>query len=78
MAKLTSAARKKLPTKVFGLPEKRAYPINDASHARNALSRAAANATPAQQKTIKAKVHAMFPSIGMDPSKTCGLSSMCA
>ena len=40
MAKLTTAARKKEPTKEFGLPEQHKYPMPDASHARNAKARA--------------------------------------
>jgi hypothetical protein len=40
MAKLTTSKRKKEPTKDFGLPEKRKYPMPDASHARNAKARA--------------------------------------
>jgi hypothetical protein len=40
MAKLTSAKKKTEPTKEFGLPEQRKYPIPDASHARNAKARA--------------------------------------
>lgn len=40
MAKLTTAARKKIPTSKFALPERR-FPIHDPSHARNALARAA-------------------------------------
>jgi hypothetical protein len=36
MAKLTAAARKKIPTKSFAGPE-RSYPIQDRSHAANAL-----------------------------------------
>jgi hypothetical protein len=40
MAKLSSAARKKIPGKEFGLPGKRAYPMPDRSHAENALARA--------------------------------------
>jgi hypothetical protein len=40
MAPLTTAARKKLPTKVFGLPSKRAYPMENAEHAANAKARA--------------------------------------
>ena len=63
MAKLTSAGRAALPTKTFALPGQRKYPIPDASHARNALSRASANATPEQQKTIKAAVKRKFPGI---------------
>jgi hypothetical protein len=72
MAKLTTSRRKSLPSSSFALPSKGAgpsgkgagsYPIPDASHARNALSRAAANASPAQQATIKRKVKSKFPNI---------------
>jgi hypothetical protein len=41
MAKLTTSKRKKEPTKEFGLPKQRKYPMPDASHARNAKARAA-------------------------------------
>lgn len=40
MVKLTTAARKKIPTGKFGLPEKRAYPVQDKAHAINAKARA--------------------------------------
>ena len=40
MAKLTTATKKKEPDNEFGLPEKRKYPMPDASHARNAKARA--------------------------------------
>jgi len=40
MAKLTAAKRKKIPKSEFGLPGKRAYPVEDKAHARNALARA--------------------------------------
>jgi len=40
MAKLSSARRKKLPKKDFGLPGERKYPMNDRSHAANAKARA--------------------------------------
>ena len=36
MAHLTSKERKKLPSKDFGEPKKRAFPMEDKSHARNA------------------------------------------
>ena len=39
MTKLTTAARKKIPSKEFGLPGKRAYPLNDRAHAANAKAR---------------------------------------
>jgi hypothetical protein len=40
MAKLTSAARKQVPSKEFGLPGQRKYPMPDKSHAGNAKARA--------------------------------------
>ena len=40
MAKLTTKARKKVPAKDFGEPEKHAYPIPDKAHAANAKARA--------------------------------------
>ena len=40
MAKLKTGTRKKLPAKAFAEPDKRAYPIEDKPHARNAKARA--------------------------------------
>jgi hypothetical protein len=40
MPKLTTAARKKEPSKEFGLPEQHKYPMPDARHAQNAKARA--------------------------------------
>ena len=40
MAKLDAKARNKLPGGKFAEPEKRAYPIEDKAHARNAKARA--------------------------------------
>lgn len=68
MAKLTTAQRKKLPAKSFAIPAKKpdsgSYPIPDASHARNALSRVSANGTPAEKAAVRKKVAAKFPNIG--------------
>jgi hypothetical protein len=73
MAKLSSSQRNKMPSSSFALPGKGAgksgkgsgsYPINDASHARNALSRVAANGTPSEKAQVRAKVKAKFPGIG--------------
>jgi hypothetical protein len=73
MAKLSMAARKKLPSKSFALPGKGkgpsgkgagSYPIPDASHARNALSRVSQHGTSSEKATVKAKVHRKFPNIG--------------
>jgi hypothetical protein len=40
MAELTAKTRNKLPKKAFAEPGKRAYPIEDKPHARNAKARA--------------------------------------
>ena len=40
MAELDTNDRKKLPKSKFAEPEKRAYPIEDKAHARNAKARA--------------------------------------
>ena len=40
MVKLDTEAREKIPAKDFAEPEKRAYPVEDAAHARNAKARA--------------------------------------
>lgn len=40
MSKLDTADRKKIPAKDFAEPEKRAYPIENKAHARNAKARA--------------------------------------
>jgi hypothetical protein len=40
MAELSTRSRNKLPAKDFAEPEKRAYPIEDKAHARNAKARA--------------------------------------
>ena len=60
MSKLSSKARGMLPSSVFGLPGKRAYPMEDATHAANAKARAsqqvkAGNLSPAQKAKIDAK-----------------------
>ena len=40
MAELNTDARKRLPKSKFAEPDKRAYPIEDKAHARNAKARA--------------------------------------
>jgi len=65
MAQLTSKGRNKLPGSAFAGPD-RSYPIEDASHARNALARAAQHASPELQARIKAKVKRKFPGIAVE------------
>ena len=60
MAKLTTTERNKIPKSKFGLPGKRAYPMNDKSHARNAKARASemehkGKLSPASKAKIDAK-----------------------
>ena len=62
MSKLTTERRAELPGSAFALPGGR-YPIHDENHARAALSMAH-YASPAEQATIKRKVHARYPDIG--------------
>ncbi len=56
MAKLTTKARKKIPTSKFAGPD-RSYPVNDKNHARNAKARAAQFASPALKAKIDAKAN---------------------
>ena len=63
VAKLTAKARKKIKPKNFALPKKKAYPIQDKSHARNALARVSQHGTPAQKKKVRAAVKKKYPSI---------------
>lgn len=63
MAKLTTKARNALPGKDFAGPD-RSYPIQNASHARNALSRVSQHGSPTLKAKVRAKVHAKYPSIG--------------
>jgi hypothetical protein len=61
MAKLTTKTRNAIPTRSFALPGKRAYPIEDESHARNALARASGKP---EEATVRAAVHSKYPGMG--------------
>jgi len=62
MTKLTTAARKKLPTRVFALPGRR-YPIEDQAHARNALARVSQDGTPAEKAAVRRAVGRRYPGL---------------
>ncbi len=64
MAKLSSSKRNKMADSTFAIPSKRAYPINDVSHARNALARVEQHGTPAEKKQVRAAVKRKYPSVG--------------
>lgn len=60
MAKLTGKKRASLPSDVFGLPSKRAFPMPDKAHAANAKGRATqqekkGTISPGQKAEIDAK-----------------------
>jgi hypothetical protein len=78
MAILKAAQRRRLPSSAFALPGKGegksgkgsgSYPIPDASHARNALSRVAQFGSSSEKAQVRAKVKAKFPNIGKASSK---------
>ena len=58
MAKLSTAARNKLPASAFAGPG-RSYPVNDKAHARAAL-RLIGHAPASAQPRIRARAHAML------------------
>ena len=68
MAKLTTAGRKKIATKNFALPGRR-YPIEDTSHAKDALSRVSANGSSSEKATVRAKVKSKYPSMKVGDAK---------
>ena len=62
--KLSYEGRKEMPKGEFAIPEKRAYPIHDAAHARNALARVSQFGSPEEKAKVRAAVHRKFPEIG--------------
>ena len=59
---LTARTRAAIPTREFALPGRRGYPIEDASHARNAIARAAqqlnaGNLSQSEHDEIVRKAH---------------------
>ena len=61
--KLTAAQRNKIPGKEFAGPD-RSYPIENESHARNALARVSQFGTPSLKARVRAKVRAKYPGMG--------------
>lgn len=80
MSKLTAAERKAMPADKnhFAIPSKApgpgSYPIEDASHARNALSRVSANGSPAEQAQVRGAVRKQYPGIGAKVQGRSGVS----
>lgn len=64
MARLTAAARKRLPRSAFVFPARRAYPIHDRAHARAALSYVSRYGTASQKARVRSAVRSRYPGIG--------------
>ena len=62
--KLTTEARNHLRSTEFAIPKTRSYPIHDAAHAHNALSRVVQFGSGQEKARVRAAVHRKFPSIG--------------
>ena len=62
MAKLTAATRRAIPTKDFAGPD-RSYPVEDRSHAVNALSRVSQNGTAALKERVRDMVYRKYPDL---------------
>ena len=60
MAPLTPKKRSNLASSSFAIPSERAYPINDISHARNALARSAGKP---EEATVRRAVVKKYPSL---------------
>ena len=60
MAKLTAAARNKLPSSAFALPGRR-YPIHDRNHARDALARVSEYGTAYEKAAVRHAVMQRYP-----------------
>ena len=71
MAVLTAKARKKIKPSNFALPGRR-YPIQDPSHARNALARVSQHGSPAEKAKVKAAVRRKYPGIAVGGKKKNG------
>ena len=63
MSLLTTKRRNSLPSSDFAGPN-RSYPVENKSHARNALARVSQFGSPSLKAEVDAKVHREYPSIG--------------
>ena len=66
MSVLNAAERNNLKTSDFAVPAKRAYPIQDIAHARDALARSSGKPEEAQ---VRAAVYAKYPQLRKGPVK---------
>lgn len=67
---ITAARRASLPASAFALPEQRKYPLDTPGRARNAVSRAAQNLSPAMAARVAAKAHRVLATKFREPVQT--------
>lgn len=70
MAKLTTKGRERMKSTQFAIPKKKAYPINDKAHARNALARVERHGTAKEKAKVRNAVKKKYSSIGQDATKS--------
>lgn len=63
MAKLTSEARNSLKSSEFAISNQRKYPVEDRSHAVNALARSSQFGTSEVKAKVREKVYKKFPDL---------------
>jgi len=63
MSRLTAAGRRHLPSSDFAIPSERKYPIENISHARNALARVSEYGTPSEKAEVRHAVDRKYPSL---------------
>ena len=66
MSKLNSKERNAIPSKEFALPGERKFPIENRSHAQNALARASQGGVPEIKAKVSAAVRRKYPNMGKD------------
>ncbi len=60
MARLTAAERNKLPSSAFAEPKERKYPMEDKSHARNALARVSQFGSSKEKSAVRGKAERKY------------------
>lgn len=65
MGRLDAEERSSLPKKDFAGPD-RSYPVNDANHARAAMSRVSEYGDPELKARVRRKVAEKYPDIKLD------------
>jgi hypothetical protein len=66
---LTEAARDKIKTKNFAIPEKEKYPIHDEAHARNALARVSQHGSAEEKARVRTAVARKHPGVVGEETK---------